>query len=432
MPSTRCLLIIVGISLCAAVLTGCEQPPPTVGQVWLVDETYTPVDATIRAQMNEIVPKVQFDGVSFEIVVKSLQETGKVNIHVRWSALEAVGVDKDTWVGVDLTNVTFAKALRVILDDVGGVNPLDYIIDGSVITISHCDDLSRYTVTRIYDVSDLINRPKPASWEKAMLHRLLREAVHQPIRIVQESEDSGSSDFSPWDDDDDLETLAEAYRGRISDLAEAVEEGFQNRRLGELIDIIRTTVVPMSWLEMSGETGSIFAFDGKLIITQTRKAHHRIERLLSALRGKSPVISSDVLPVQLQAHRLIPPSPEEILARTPVMVPPEKWPAGNKKAIVESVKILGTDTSRIYVVFLVDCTGSMLESLDNAINEQIIPAMKNLSGEQYFNVICFQGKSTLDPFRGKLVPATADNKRKVTMFLRERVLPEGQSPFLPA
>ncbi len=280
--STHRLLIVVGIFLCAFVSTGCEPVGPTsdkIGQIWLVDETYTPADEAIRAKINETIPKVQCKGVKFADVVQFLRETGKVNIHVRWDPLETIGVERTTLVTVNLSNVTLKKALRVILDDVGGVTPMGYLIDKGVITISSCDDLSHYTVTRIYDVSDLIDRPKPDLPDKALLAEVIRKAICQPIKISKK---------------DDAETLADAYQERIEELAEEIMDELPGRYtyIHDLMDLIRTTVDLTSWRggEACGEIGSIMAFDGKLIITQTHNNHRIIRALLSAMREQTPTL----------------------------------------------------------------------------------------------------------------------------------------------
>ncbi len=300
MPNTRRILIVVGISLCAFVSTGCEPVGPAsgskpvgpggfcepvrpvsvkIGQVWLVDETYTPADKAVEARMNEIVPKMQFDGMAFEDVVQFLRKTGKVNIYVKWDALEQAGVTKNTKVSVDLTNVTFAKALRVILEKVGGVTPMGYLIDEGVVTISTGDDLSRYTFTRVYDVSDLI-KPKPLD---AMPPPFSREAVHQPVRTSQGSTNSGSGSGPAGWDDDDYDDNDDDYD--YDDLEE---------RTDDLMNIIRTAVEPASWRggECGGDIGSVRAFDGKLVITQTKPVHRRIVRLLSAMRGQTPTLQA--------------------------------------------------------------------------------------------------------------------------------------------
>ncbi|KKK57017.1 hypothetical protein LCGC14_3058720, partial [marine sediment metagenome] len=114
----------------------------------------------------------------------------------------------------------------------------------------------------------------------------------------------------------------------------------------------------------------------------------------------------------------------------PSSVPPSKWPAGKLTATTRPVNILGLDTSRIYVLFLMDFTGSMLDAGDEVRNA-VTRAVKGLAGEQYFEVIVFRGRSMPTAFRGNLRPATPDNKQHAVDFLRS-VQPHGQTdPIRP-
>ena len=81
MLNTHRLLIVVGISLCAFVSTGCEPVNPTVGRIWLVNETYSPADAAVQARMNEIAPKLRFDGMAFQDTILLLRELGEGDVH---------------------------------------------------------------------------------------------------------------------------------------------------------------------------------------------------------------------------------------------------------------------------------------------------------------------------------------------------------------
>jgi len=422
MPGTRRLLIVVGIFVCAAALTGCEKPKPTTGQMWLVNESNSPIDAAVNAKLNQTVKKLDLDDIEFSTVVEFLRRASGINIYVKWRALKAVGVDKKTLVNVHLQNVTFRKVIRVVLDDISRVTELNYIADEGVLTISTKVDLGHIRVTRIYDVSDLI---KPTKMDKTLLVPLLRKALHEPVR---ESDHEPSLFGSSNSDYDVPSTLADAYRGQIGILAEAVMWELQNRRLKNLIKAIQS-VDPLSW--KPNDQGSIRVFRNKLIIRQTRSGHRDIATILSTLRGKIPPFSNEA-PYGRQATHMPAYLPfESAPAGPPKKVPPKEWPAGDKTKLAKPVNILGVDTSRIYVVFLLDCSGSMVDCRDDIVYSHILPALKNQSGEQYFNIICFRSAST-PAFRGKLVAATEENKKKATAFLQKRYISVGPSLLLPA
>ena len=97
----------------------------------------------VRKALRQVLPKLEFSGIPFGDVVQFLRDVSNINIHVKWEALRAANIDKYTAVNVKLTQVTVEKALRTALDGVGGVNPLGFVVDEGVITISTKDDLSR-------------------------------------------------------------------------------------------------------------------------------------------------------------------------------------------------------------------------------------------------------------------------------------------------
>lgn len=115
-------------------------------------------DQALRRKMMQELPKLELNGIAFQDAVQFLRDVSGTNIYVKWSALQALGIDKTTPVNVKLQNVTFEKALKTILQDAGGANPLGYSLDDGVIRISTRADLSEQTVTKVYDVRDLITR----------------------------------------------------------------------------------------------------------------------------------------------------------------------------------------------------------------------------------------------------------------------------------
>ncbi|KKL51489.1 hypothetical protein LCGC14_2294960 [marine sediment metagenome] len=153
----HCTLCVIVALLVGAFLSGCQEATPSSsGQVWTVEETASSADDAVEAALRQVLPKLDFGGIAFGDVIQFIRDVGHLNLHVKWEALRQVNIDQKTQVNVKLVQVSVAKALRVILDDVGGVNPLDYVVQEGVITISTADDLSRFTLTRIYDVSDLM------------------------------------------------------------------------------------------------------------------------------------------------------------------------------------------------------------------------------------------------------------------------------------
>ncbi len=321
----RPLALLLIVCLAAAVgTTGSEpqQAPGRAGRIWAVDSgdlpevlPDSPANRAVRMKLLKPYRKFEFGGVPLEQVIEFMRELMPSNIHVKWAALEQAGINRDTPVNVKLYDVPAAKALQVILEDVGGVNPLEYVVEDGVIVISTHDDLSRRTVVRVYDVRDLLAGQPAGRVDRAVLGELVRNAVHRPVRLPQ----------AKPSDQERLDSLAEAYRGRIDALAGAIHEALRNRQAEELTDVIRM-VAPDSWQEAGGRA-SIRHIAGQLVISQTQRAHEQITRLLMVLRGDLPPLPTG------------PPAPT-----------PETPAEGEKPADVQG----GTSLDDIQVDFLID------------------------------------------------------------------------------
>ncbi len=388
-----------------AAATPKHAPPVATG---------TSPTALVEAALRQELPKLSFEGAPLGDAIQFLRDAGNLCMQVKWEALREALVDEKTPVNVTLHDVTLGRALRAVLEDVGAVQPLGYIIDEGVLTISTKSDLSRQTVIRTYDVSGLLARGLGGQAEKRKLAALLAQAMEDP------PERDGGELFvgRPV-----RPTLADAYRGRARDLADAVAEAHGQARAERLAEVIRQTVEPELWRgsAVPGLKGNIRTFQGKLIIRHTPSAHRRIEPLLAALRGESPTAGGQRgrdhrgLPgrktwsVGAVTRRPPPPVPFEI----PPIVRPDRWPAGEKKAITRPVRILGVKTSRVYVLLLIDRSGSMLDMLD-LVKKRVAEAIDALSDEQYFEVLFHAAGHAYSAFAGKLTPATRENRRRAT------------------
>ncbi|MDY7009272.1 MAG: hypothetical protein SVV80_00765, partial [Planctomycetota bacterium] len=98
----------------------------------------------VHRKLRKIIPKLKIEGVGFEKVLQNLSDTSQTNIHAKWPVLKAAFVRKDSPVSVKLTNVTFGKALKSILESIESAQPpipLGFVVDENVITISTKQDL---------------------------------------------------------------------------------------------------------------------------------------------------------------------------------------------------------------------------------------------------------------------------------------------------
>jgi len=209
-------------------------------------------DREVRTQLDKINPQVELTAVEFEEAIDFLRTTHGLNIYVKWDALELMGIDRAKEVNLNLRNVTTEKALRVILDDVGGTTPLSYVIDEGVITISTKDDLSTNTYTRVYDIRDLIVR--------------VPNFESPSVDVGSGGNDGGDVLGDEDEDDDDNENVPS-----------------RQELIDNIITLVTDTIDPDSWPPL-GNIGSIRELHGQLVVTQTSDNHQDIVNLIEQLR----------------------------------------------------------------------------------------------------------------------------------------------------
>ncbi|MCE5324842.1 MAG: hypothetical protein LLG01_00350 [Planctomycetaceae bacterium] len=102
----------------------------------------------------------KFENVELSDVVKVMRTDVKVNFHVNWNALEASGITKQTPVTMHASDITVAKALDLLVDQLStGKARLDavyWLVDDGVVTISTGAAFNRETFTQTYYVGDML------------------------------------------------------------------------------------------------------------------------------------------------------------------------------------------------------------------------------------------------------------------------------------
>ena len=276
MRTTHRIVPVAIVVLVAACFAGCAQPPvatPGGDRITANMERSAEATARVEAELLKILPKVQFPGIGFGDVIQFFRDVSNLNIHPKWEALRAANIDEKTQVNVMLTNVSIESALRTVLDDVGGVNPLQFIIDDGIITISTKDDLSRQTLFRTYDVSDLAGPWTMTPIERGRVRAMLRDVM---LKDVPATRKPNAGDFRA--------TLATHYDGRVNELAAVVHQAFRRYAADDFADLIRSHVEPEAWRSTGGMIATIRVYDKRLIVTATPPMHRRIEWLLTDLR----------------------------------------------------------------------------------------------------------------------------------------------------
>jgi len=209
-------------------------------------------DRMAYLSLKKRVGQLDFDEIRFTDVVQYLRDVTGAGIHVKWNALMPVGVNRDTPVTLHLPDRTLEQVLKLLLEDLGDVNPLAYTVENGVIKISTQDDLRTNVITRVYDIQDLIF-PVP-------------DFVGPRVDVAEALGDSGE----------------DAGGGFLAELEEGDAEPTRAEMIEELEDAIRSNIDATSW---TGGEANIQESRGQFIITQTPENHLKIQKLLDNMRA---------------------------------------------------------------------------------------------------------------------------------------------------
>lgn len=197
--------------------------------------------------------EVNFDEVALEDVVSYIRETTGVNIHVQWKALALSGVDKQTPITLKIKNVSNARILDLICEQLNAnkdqLTSIYYYIDREVLTITTGNILDIETEIRVIDVSDLLT--------------IVPNFKGPRIEMNTESNQDNKQNSGLFDDKSGKNNGDDKNRTEegIKEMREKVKNTLKN--------IFIESIDPSMWKENGGK-GSIRFFGNKMIISQTK------------------------------------------------------------------------------------------------------------------------------------------------------------------
>lgn len=215
------------------------------------------INRQVTQKLRDSVP-IKFDNSKLVDVVDYLRNTTGLNFFVNWTALQNVGIERDTAISLQLSNVPIEQALRLVLQQASAANELEpagfSIIEG-VVTISTERDLSRTTDIRPYDIRDLLVQVPTFT-----------DAPEFDLRAALTfSEGDGAEIFS--------------------DSGQGEETISREELVAQIMSLIRDTVGDaLEWADAGGDISSMRELNGNLIVKTTPKNHRLISKLLRQLR----------------------------------------------------------------------------------------------------------------------------------------------------
>jgi type II secretory pathway component GspD/PulD (secretin)/tetratricopeptide (TPR) repeat protein len=234
-------------------------------------------DRAVQAQLDRQLPELQFDGVGFADVIDFLRDVSGANVFVNWKSLEGAGIDRNAPVTAKLRNVKFSKALGVILDSVGGgATKLGYTIDDGVITISTSEDLSKNTITQVYDIRDLIiNIPDFTDAPDFSLNSTSNNGQQNP---------QGGGGIGAGGGGGQQGQQTNQLFGNNTTTTKEDAGPTRQELVEQITKLITETVAPDSWRDAGGSVGAVRELQGQLIVTQTPENQRSLVNLLEKLR----------------------------------------------------------------------------------------------------------------------------------------------------
>ena len=210
------------------------------------------------------LPGVNFDNLPFRDALRFFQTVTGVNFHVNWRAMKADGIDPDTPISVKVRNVSVARALDLVLDQVNaGRSKLEsvyWVVDRGVLLISTGNALNKRVITRVIDASSALmiapDTPGP------------RISLETSSTDVTRSTGYGGNEFF-----DDIDRGDRSGRKE----EESLEEKRKKRR-ETLVAVIKNMIGEEMW-QPEGK-GSITLMGNNLVISQTLLGFKLLERAL--------------------------------------------------------------------------------------------------------------------------------------------------------
>ncbi len=226
---------------------------------------------TVVALLNTTIPEFRVDELPLREVLDHLRDRLHVNVVVHWSRLAAEGITPDRPITLRVTQLPVRTILSLVLSEAAGVDGrLAYRASADLILISTAAEFAGQMIVRTYDVKDLVmeipQAPLPG-WAGGT-----GGCVNAGAPVV------GGADV--------VRPIGRSCRGGIcggwsgpGDLGAACNGG-RERRMRELIDVIKNTVEPESW-DTRGGPGTITWFGDRLIVRNSPLVHQLIGGPLS-------------------------------------------------------------------------------------------------------------------------------------------------------
>jgi hypothetical protein len=205
-----------------------------------------PANARTAEKLKKPIKGVDFNGQGFADVVDFLRDVSGVDILVEWPAMEEAGITRDQPVTLRLREPAPADAVFTLIFRAMGDQAMYQVEHGVVIVSPRNRKMA--SVTRAYDVSDLVAA------------RGVGEGAPGQGGVGRGGPGGGGGGGAHFVGD--------------------------NGEVGQLIQLITSTVEPQNWMQAGGSEASVGVFKNKLVIKAPERTHKEVANLLEMLRDR--------------------------------------------------------------------------------------------------------------------------------------------------
>ena len=286
----------VTVLLLGSAVCGQDATTPSAA---VVDQ-----DEALMRMLQETLIDADYDRIDFERVIDDLRERFELNIHVSWTQLEKIGVRRDERIEVKLKQVSLATLLGIVLREVSDpIDPLNYIVNNGILTISAGRMTREPTLLRTYDVTDLIESGyairRFANTPVLGLELTGREFIGGELRRA-----GGGGGFDGGGGGGGGGGGKGGGGSIFGDPSDEADRRTEMERIQQIIDLILDSVEPDLWVDNGGDTATIRAFATTFLIRHTLRGHQKIAELFQLLRSSQPqTLDADVAVVRLRIDR---------------------------------------------------------------------------------------------------------------------------------
>ena len=253
------LMAGIGVSLSASAQTTPGSAESNRSAADAARHKASQIENSAREMLLKPVKSVEWDEITFEEVIEWLRgfSEEKVNIVPRWRPLNVEGVDRDSFVTLNLSNVTVAEVLNQTVEQLAEGGQVKYQAVGNILKISTKEDFDRKMYVRVYPVPDLT----------FIVPDFTQSAPVIDLESASRSTGGGGGGGG-----------GQSVFGGASSSSDEFEDNEQEKeeRMEELIDMIRAVIAPESWAETGSGLGELRFWSSSLVVYNTADVHEQI------------------------------------------------------------------------------------------------------------------------------------------------------------